>query len=226
MSLLGSITAGLQVASGIAGLFGGKKKSPAARQMAAANAEQSALNKRILEQALAFDPIAEQTKAAQYATKDASRLLDIANRTTMARGMANGYAPGDTNFAIQLQQNADGILRPLAQQIYEGRANAAQQKLQMSMNAARMLGPSALNAEVQGIAELNSKASQQSLSGSIDMLSNGVDSLMNKPKGKAPAKEQAAGYSGHSLPSALSLSGPNLGELSSLKDAYRKKLKV
>jgi len=185
---IGDVSSGIGLISGLAGMFGKKKKDPMAKLKEQYMKQYQDRQNLLWSRAQAYDPMQETQTAMNYAQNVAGRAIKNAHAGINQQYKNTGGSPtGDTNFGLIAQRATDDVLNPLSQMAADRSAMAFQLK-QQAMAAALGAPPG------QMMDAYESMRSQPNpypgLSQQLAMQS--LDSLFNKgqKQGMTPSKKQ------------------------------------
>lgn len=174
----------MNVVSGALGLFG-KKKSDAERRAEEQAAFQAKVGQEAYGIAHNFDPVASMRQAVAAAQAKAADAMN----TALTRDRMNfGGRTDDTRFLPIAQRSADDTMSPLYGLVANSYATAAQQKLDALGQAMGIASP-------MSVAQFNRATPQPDLSGTVGMIANGVNGMIQSAR-----KPAAAGGSATPMP--------------------------
>lgn len=186
------LTQGIQLATGLAGLFGGKKKDPLAGLKKQYLNDYLSRQKTIWDRANNYDPMKETRTAIQFGQESAGRALSNASMGLNQRFKNAGGSPtGDTNFSLNLQRSADDILNPLKMLAAERASNTFSLK-QQAMSAAMGAPPGA----IADAYEATRSAPAGGFEGSQMAMMQALDTLFQKPEAKKSGSSSSSGSTG------------------------------
>lgn len=109
------VTEAISAAAGLAGMFGGKRKTAAQRKQEELLAIQADLMRQRAALAASYDPAKEDAEAFRQLEESGSRVLANASKRLNQNFKVGGGSPtGDTNFKLGMQRTTDDILGEIA----------------------------------------------------------------------------------------------------------------
>ncbi len=174
------ITEGLQLASGLGGLFGKKRKNPMALLAQNQAEKASSLADRMEQMAMSYNPSKDAQAAVDKAQASAARTLALRDAELNRRFLSQGGNPsGDTAFTTLRRRSQDDVLNPLYGYVANAEATAKAQRLQALAQAfgARTNAASLATGTYQG-----TMAPPEDKTASIAMLSQALDAMLAKKK--------------------------------------------
>lgn len=133
---IGDVSSGIGLISGIAGMFGKKKKDPMAALKAQYMKQYQDRQNQLWSRAQSYDPMRETRDATDFAAEVSGRAIRNAHAGINQRYKNMGGSPtGDTNFGLIAQRATDDVLNPLAQMAADRSAMSFQLKQQAMASA-------------------------------------------------------------------------------------------
>lgn len=173
-----AIDTAIKLASGLAGLFGGKKKSAAQRAMEKQAALQASLMEERARLAREYDPAKDDAAMLDQIDQGAARILANSQADLNQRFKVAGGSPtGDTNFKVAQRRSMDDILNEVARIKAERLGSQAARKM-AALDGALAAPSGQLMATYDRLNEMD----RRDLTGTQQVIGQAIDGFTGKKK--------------------------------------------